>query len=234
MEQWIELQLALSPSGNVAIGDTGSLVGSTRSRHIATVLFEGFELLDVFGPLEIFGMLPDRFTMSLVGPNAGPVRSSHGPLVIADCSYSNAPPADVVLVPGGTGNRPLIKDQTFLAWLARWASSAELVASVCTGSVMLASAGLLQGYRATSNKRLFSWAAGHGDDVEWVPEARWVEDRNRWTSSGYAAGMDMTLAIIARLHGEPLALQVARDIELEWQPDSRRDPFAPRDSADQP
>jgi len=199
---------------------------SYRPRHIATVLFDGFELLDVFGPLEIFGIIPDHFTMSLIGPAAGPVRSAQGPQVIADCSYHDAPPADVVLVPGGIGNRTLLGDNTFLAWLAEWASAAELIASVCTGSVMLACAGLLKGHRATSNKRLFSWAAGHGDDVEWVPTARWVEDRNRWTSSGYAAGMDMALAIVARLHGEPLALQIAHDIELEWQNDSTRDPFA--------
>jgi transcriptional regulator GlxA family with amidase domain len=199
---------------------------SDRPRHIATVLFDGFELLDVFGPLEIFGMIPDRFTMSLIGPAAGSVRSAQGPQAIADHSYQHAPPADVVLVPGGIGNRALLGDRAFLAWLAQWASSAELIASVCTGSVMLACAGLLKGYRATSNKRLFSWAAGHGDDVEWVPMARWVEDRNRWTSSGYAAGMDMSLGIIARLHGEPLALQIARDIELEWQSDWTRDPFA--------
>ena len=199
---------------------------SDRPRHIATVLFDGFELLDVFGPLEIFGIIPDRFTMSLIGPAAGSVRSAQGPQAIADCSYHDAPPADVVLVPGGIGNRRLLGDKTFLAWLAEWASTAELIASVCTGSVMLACAGLLKGHRATSNKRLFSWAAGHGDDVEWVPAARWVEDRNRWTSSGYAAGMDMALAIIARLHGEPLAQQIAHDIELEWQSDSTRDPFA--------
>jgi transcriptional regulator GlxA family with amidase domain len=204
------------------------MVSSTRSRHIATVLFEGFELLDVFGPLEIFGMLPERFTMSLVGPMAGPVRSSHGPQVIADFSYLDAPPADVVLVPGGIGNRTLLDDKPFLGWLAAWASSAEMVASVCTGSVMLSRAGLLTGYRATSNKRLFTWASEHDGGVEWVPEARWVEDRNRWTASGYAAGMDMTLAIIARLHGEPLARQVAQDIELEWRNDPTRDPFAGR------
>ena len=208
------------------VNDTESMVASIRSRHISTVLFEGFELLDVFGPLEIFGMLPDRFTMSLVGPTAGPVRSSHGPKAIADFSYGDAPAADIVLVPGGVGNRTLLNDKSFLTWLAGWASSAELIASVCTGSVMLSCAGLLTGYRATSNKRLFSWAAEHGSDVEWVPAARWVEDRNRWTSSGYCAGMDMTLAIISRLHGEPLAKQIARDIELEWQSDPARDTFA--------
>ena len=60
---------------------------SDRPRHIATVLFDGFELLDVFGPLEIFGIIPDRFTMSLIGPAAGSVRSAHGPQAIADCSY---------------------------------------------------------------------------------------------------------------------------------------------------
>jgi len=97
---------------------------------------------------------------------------------------------------------------------------------VCTGSALLAAAGLLEGYRATSNKRAFTWASSHGRDVRWEPRARWVHDRDRWTSSGVAAGMDMTAALIAHLEGKETAERVLREVELEVQTDPDRDPFA--------
>ena len=93
-------------------------------------------------------------------------------------------------------------------------------------------AGLLNGYRATSNKRAFDWASGHGDEVTWVRRARWIHDRNRWTSSGVAAGMDMTAALIGHLTGPEAAATAAREIELEIHPDPTRDPFA--DPGDDP
>lgn len=75
----------------------------------------------------------------------------------------------------------------------------RLVTSVCTGSAVLAAAGLLDGYRATTNNRAYQWATSHGSSAEWMARARWVEDRNRWTSSGTAAGMDMTANLVAYL-----------------------------------
>jgi transcriptional regulator GlxA family with amidase domain len=195
-------------------------------RRITVVLFDRFELLDVFGPLELFGILPDRFEIGLAGPSGGPVRSAQGPEAVAHHSYEEAAQPDMVLVPGGIGTRRLVDDRAFLDWLAGWAGTAELVTSVCTGSALLAAAGLLDGYRATSNKRAFSWVCEQGPRVEWVPRARWVEDGNRWTSSGVAAGMDMTLALIARLHGDQLAAGVADGVELEWHRDPGWDPFA--------
>jgi transcriptional regulator GlxA family with amidase domain len=95
------------------------------------------------------------------------------------------------------GTRTLVNNNDFLAWLAKYADAAEFAVSVCTGSAVLAAAGCLDGYRATSNKRAFEWVRTQGRSVEWIPEAHWVEDRDRWTSSGVAAGMDMALALIA-------------------------------------
>jgi transcriptional regulator GlxA family with amidase domain len=197
----------------------------TAARTVTTVLFEDFELLDVFGPLELLGGLPAQFRLRLAGPG-GPVRSAQGPQVATDYSYETAPSPDIVLVPGGRGTRPLVTDPAFLAWLARWASGAELVTSVCTGSGLLAAAGLLDGYRATSNKRAFDWARQQGPRVTWVPHARWVADRDRWTSSGVAAGLDMALALIAELHGQQTAQDLADRVELEWHQDASWDPYA--------
>jgi putative intracellular protease/amidase len=194
--------------------------------RIGVVLFDGFELLDVFGPLEIFGELPDRFRIDLISQAAGPVTSAQGHQVIAPHPYVAALRCDIVLVPGGIGTRRLVANEEFLCWLRDWASPARYVTSVCTGSGVLAAAGLLDGFRATSNKAAFGWAKTQGQHVEWVPEARWVEDRNRWTSSGVAAGMDMTLALIERLHGEDVALGTADGVEYDWHRDATWDPFA--------
>lgn len=215
-------------------GDDPATTGATagdravegRRRQVGVVLFDRFELLDVFGPVELLGGLPQRFAVTLVGPEAGPVRSAQGPVVVADHGYADAPVPDIVLVPGGRGSRPLVADTGFLRWLAGWAGGAELVTSVCTGSALLAAAGLLDGHRATSNKRAFAWATAQGPRVTWVARARWVEDGDRWTSSGVAAGMDMTLALIAHLHGQDVARAEANRVELEWHRDPDRDPFA--------
>jgi putative intracellular protease/amidase len=193
---------------------------------VTVVLFDGFELLDVFGPIELFSFLPDDFAITLIGPQAGPVRSSQGTEVIAHYAYGDAPAPDIVMVPGGMGTRILVGDEPFLTWLGGWSQGAQLVTSVCTGSAVLAAAGLLDGYRATSNKRAFAWATQHGTDVEWIAKARWVEDRDRWTSSGVAAGIDMTAALIASLAGPEAAASAASRAEIELHGDPDWDPFA--------
>ncbi len=200
------------------------MAGSER-RRVAVVLFDHFELLDVCGPLEVLGVA-GLFDVTLLGPQRRPVRSTQGPAVVVDSAYEDAPAPDIVLVPGGAGTRSLVSDQAFTRWLDGWASSAVVVTSVCTGSALLASAGLLDGYRATSNKRAFNWVSEHGRSVEWVPEARWVQDRDRWTSSGVAAGIDMSLALVAEIEDADAATSVADRIEYEWHRDPTRDPFA--------
>ncbi|MCT1549442.1 DJ-1/PfpI family protein [Brevibacterium casei] len=203
---------------------------SPSPRTVGIVLFEGFELLDVFGPVELLSVVPDGFAITYLAASPGPVRSSQGAEVVATDSLSDSLASgsvpDIVLVPGGGGTRELVDDHDFLDLIAAWASRAPVVTSVCTGSAVLAAAGLLEGYRATSNKRAFAWASAQGTDVEWVPHARWVEDRDRWTSSGVAAGMDMTAALIARLVGEEAATTAARTVELEVHSDPDWDPFA--------
>ncbi|MCI1746929.1 MAG: DJ-1/PfpI family protein [Acidipropionibacterium sp.] len=195
-------------------------------RRISVVLFDGFELLDVFGPVELFSMEPERIAVEFIGPQAGPVRSAQGVEVVAPVGYAQAGAPDIVMVPGGGGTRPLAGDRTFLEWLGAWAGPADLVASVCTGSALLAAAGLLDGYRATSNKMAFRWAGEHGPSTRWVAQARWVHDRDRWTSSGVAAGMDMAAALMASLLGDDAAEQAATAIELEVHKDPDWDPFA--------
>jgi transcriptional regulator GlxA family with amidase domain len=131
-----------------------------------------------------------------------------------------------MLIPGGRGTRRLVTDQAFLSWLRAWATPASLVTSVCTGSAVLAAAGLLDGYRATSNKAAFAWVREQSGRVDWIAQARWVEDRDRWTSSGVAAGMDMAAALLANLFGKDVAHKATTIAELDVHEDASWDPFA--------
>ncbi len=195
---------------------------------IGALLFEGFELLDVFGPLEAWGMLSSggQWRVVTTAERAGPVQSAQGPQAVAESSLSDCPRLDVILVPGGIGTRREVANEALLDWLRTRAAAAEVVTSVCTGSSLLARAGLLDGRRATSNKASFAWVQSQGPAVQWVKEARWVEDGRLVTSSGVAAGIDMTLAVIAKLAGMDVAERIAVRMEYEWHRDASWDPFA--------
>jgi transcriptional regulator GlxA family with amidase domain len=195
-------------------------------RCVDVILFDGFQLLDVFGPVELLSAVPELFEVRFIGPDRAPVASSQGISVSVTDNRDDAPEPDIILVPGGRGTRSLVRQQPFLTWLAGYARSAPLVISVCTGSAVLAAAGLLDGYRATSNKRAFDWVTTQGERIRWVRQARWVEDRDRWTSSGVAAGMDMTAALIRHLRGADVAKAVTDFIEFDVHTDPAWDPFA--------
>jgi transcriptional regulator GlxA family with amidase domain len=195
-------------------------------RTLGVVLYPGFELLDVFGPLEAFGNVPGTIGVKMVAAQAGPVVSAQGPRAVADHGFADAPKLDLLLIPGGIGTRDAIDDRGLLDWLATRSRSAEIVMSVCTGSALLARAGLLDGQRATTNKAFFQWVADQGPKVEWVRQARWVDAGKFVTSSGVSAGIDMALAVIARLAGRELADNLARMMEYQWHTDADVDPFA--------
>jgi putative intracellular protease/amidase len=196
------------------------------TRTIGVLLFEQFELLDVFGPLEMFSMLPDDFAIRLVSQQAPIVGGNGGPRSAIDDHFSADRAYDILMVPGGMGTRREVDNAAVLAWLAAAAARAEIVASVCTGSALLAKAGVLDGRRATTNKNAFDWVASQGPKVQWQRRARWVEDGKFFTSSGVSAGTDMALALIARLCGIDQARQVAHWAEYVWNEDSENDPFA--------
>jgi putative intracellular protease/amidase len=175
------------------------------SRIFGVLLFENFELLDVFGPLELFGILGvDRIEVVLIAQSEGLVKSKQGPAVLAEFSFENAPAIDILLVPGGQGTRIEVLNQTLLNWIQRVSRSAELTLSVCTGAALLAKAGILNGHQATTNKASFQWVSEQKyeskyftaniednniidttKEIDWVYVARWVESGNVWTSSGF-------------------------------------------------
>ena len=195
-------------------------------RTVGTLLFPGFELLDVFGPLEMFGTLGDTYRLEMVAETVGPVASRQGPKAIADVAIEDASPYDILLIPGGQGTRREVENAHLIDCLACHARASSIVATVCTGAALLARTGLLDGCKATSNKAALAWVKQQGPYVDWQDRARWVVDGKYWTSSGVSAGMDMALGLIAALDGTAKADEVAVHAEYHWSRNPHDDSFA--------
>lgn len=193
---------------------------------VGMVVFDGFQLLDTFGPLEMFAGLRNRVRIVIIAERPGLIASSAGPTINADYTFSNVPKLDVLLIPGGEGTRREVNNVLLVEAVKTLALDTPNVASICTGAAILARSGLLDGLNATTNKRAFKWATDQGQKVKWVKQARWVEDGKYFTSSGISAGMDMSLAMIAKLFGHDTALRVANGAEYHWNSDPSIDPFA--------
>ncbi len=194
-------------------------------RGIAAIVFNDFETLDLFGPLEILGRLKERFDIGLYSPAGGAVTSSHKIQVVTE-PFSKISRADILFIPGGAGVAKLIRDELFIEKLKSLAEGAEYILTVCTGSILLSKTGLLDRRDATSNKRLFQWALNESPDVCWIKKARWIKDGNTYTSSGISAGIDMTLGFVADLLDYNTAKQQSIEIEYLWNEDPAFDPFA--------
>jgi putative intracellular protease/amidase len=218
--------LALSAQAAAQVSVQPPVPPSGPKKKLGMLLFDGFELLDVFGPLEMFGMLKDRVEILMIADKAGPVRSGAGPQAIADYGFADAPKLDIVMIPGGIGTRREVGNAAFLESIRAIADATPQVATICTGSGLLAKTGLIDGVKATSNKMAWKWATAQGAKVAWVPQARWVEDGKYISSSGISAGTDMALGLIAKLYGKDMAHWVAHRTEYRWNEDAADDPFA--------
>jgi transcriptional regulator GlxA family with amidase domain len=203
--------------------------------RVGVVLFEGFTVLDVYGPVQAFGACriarpegpPHRFfQIFTMADRPGPVPSGEGPASQADYAFADSPGCDILLIPGGFGTRAAVNDDGFLARLGAASRQATVTTTVCTGSALLARTGLIDGRPATSNKIAWDWVLQQGPRVLWKRKARWVDDGDLVTSSGVSAGIDMTLALIARLHGRDMAVSAARNMEYVWRDNPEDDPFA--------
>ncbi len=195
-------------------------------KTIAALVFQRVQTLDLFGPLELFGWLPEEFKISLVGEEAGTVTCRSGQRIAVDRTLSESCAYDLILVPGGPGTPVEKRNEAIESWLIEASENAETVMGVCTGGALLARAGLLDGRKATTNKMDFEWTLPFGPKVDWIGKARWVEDGKFFTSSGVSAGMDMCLAVIAHHLGRETALHVAKCTEYSWHEDASSDPFA--------
>ena len=194
-------------------------------KTVGVILYPDFEVLDVFGPVEMWAYAPG-LQVVFIAETAGPVRSAQGVSAVAEYGFANAPAMDIMMVTGGNGTRAQLNNAAYIKFVQDADKTTTLTTSVCTGSALLARAGLLKGKRATSNKTYFSLATAQDSSVDWVKKARWVEDGKYITSSGVSAGTDMALGVLARLYGKPAAAQLARTLEYVWNDDSTADPFA--------
>jgi transcriptional regulator GlxA family with amidase domain len=194
-------------------------MATQEPKTVAFVLYPGITLLDMVGPLQVFSVLRsfnDQYQPVVVAERIEPMPTDTPLTVIADKTFAQVPDPTVVIVPGG--GPPTIKamgDEALRGYLRQVAGTASVVASVCTGAMILAAAGLLEGRNATthwSHHRLLErLGATHR------PE-RWVEDGKVITSAGVSAGIDMALALVARLTDEPTARMVQLWIEYDPQP----------------
>jgi len=195
-------------------------------RTLAALVFPGFQTLDYFGPIEMLGGLRDQIEIITVAKQKEPVSSVHGQRICIDKQLSESSNFDFLLIPGGDSALIEGEDEEILEWIREASANAERVLAVCTGTVLLGMTGVLDGRKATTNKLDFTKTIHLAPNVEWVKEARWVEDGKFFTSSGVSAGIDMALAAIANIYGMQVAEEMANGSEYDWQSNPNHDPFA--------
>lgn len=198
---------------------------AVTTRRVAMVAFDGIQILDVAGPIEVFSLASrllfehghvaePPYEVVLAARQAGPLRSSCGISLVAGCSLRELGPVDTLLVSGGNGVTAALADEALVAWLAAEAPLARRYGSVCTGALLLARAGLLAGRRVTTHWAHTGELAELAPSARIEPDAIYVRDQRLWTSAGVTAGMDMALAMVEEDLGRRLALDVARQLVM--------------------
>jgi len=188
------------------------------------LVFPDLTQFDLTGPYEVFSRAPG-IRVVLVGTRPGPIKSEWGLLLGTDCTLDEAPPLDLLCVPGGPGVNALLPDDQVLDFVARRGASASWVTSVCTGALVLGAAGLLRGYRATTHWLSMDLLAEFGATSV---EARVVRDRNRITGGGITAGIDFGLTLVAELRGREVAERI--QLMMEYDPLPPFDAGSPGDA----
>lgn len=181
--------------------------------NVAVLLFEDFETLDVFGPVEILGRLKNNYQISFYSILGGLIKNSHGVSILTDNIEDIKDGVDIFLIPGGHGTRKEVDNILLVDKIREISLLSKFVLTVCTGSALLSKTGLLNGKKATSNKRAFDWVITQGENVNWIRKARWTKDEKFYTSACVSAGMDMTLGFLSDIHGIEFARKVAFEIE---------------------
>ncbi|KFY25147.1 hypothetical protein V493_04811 [Pseudogymnoascus sp. VKM F-4281 (FW-2241)] len=209
--------------------------------NFGVLLFPAFQALDVFGPLDALNLFSQqrKLNLALIAPTLDPVstasrhpamnpfNSSFSESILPTHTFDTAPPLDVLLIPGGIGTRspdPFFDDH--LAFIRSRFPKLRYLITVCTGAHLAARAGVLDGRKATTNKRAWADAPKYGPKVKWIAHARWVADGKVWTSAGVSAGIDAMLAWVGEVYGADHADELALFMEYERHGDPSWDPFA--------
>jgi transcriptional regulator GlxA family with amidase domain len=193
------------------------------TRTLALLLFDDVEVLDFGGPFEVFSVAnrftdPPAFHVLTVAEKAGPVLTRGGLSVNPHSRLPDCPRPDLLLVPGGQGTRHEMHNPALIDWIRRVASEAELVLSVCTGALLLAKAGLLDGLEATTHHGAIDLLRQTAPKTMVHTDRRFVDNGRVVRSAGIAAGIDISLHVVARLLGKEVAEKTARQMEYPWQP----------------
>lgn len=204
-------------------------------RTVCIYVFDDVEVLDFAGPFEVFSTASrvfcrtqpgaeSPFQVFTVGATQRPVTARGGLIVQPHWSFADHPHIDVLVVPGGVVTAELERPRV-IAWVAARSATAELTASVCTGALLLARAGLLKGKSATTHRDDVADLRTVAPATRVVQGVRWVEEGSLITSAGISAGLDMSLRIVARLAGHDLAVRTARQMDHEWRDEGRAAPL---------
>jgi transcriptional regulator GlxA family with amidase domain len=190
---------------------------------IGVALFDGAEELDWAGPWEVLAAWAvqwpdDGVRVFTLARSADPVTCAKGLRVLPDETWESAPPLDVLVYPGGRGTRRELADEGVLDWIRGHAERGTVVASVCTGSLVLAAAGLLDGKPATTHWQSRELLPTLGREIEVRPDDRFVDNGAILTAAGVSAGIDMALHLVARLHSPERAREVRRYIQYDPEP----------------
>ena len=194
---------------------------SAETKNVMLLLFPDVEVLDFAGPFEVFSVAsqnaaPRSIQVMTVSHRKEQLAAVGGLKVVPDHDFASSPQADVLLVPGGSGSRRAVQDEAVLAWLQSQAAGAEIVASICTGALLLGRLGLLDGLRATTHWGAIDLLREIAPRSEVVAEKRFIDNGKYLTSAGISAGIDMSLYLVGRLYGASLAEQTAREMEYDW------------------
>ena len=191
--------------------------------EVNVLLFDKFETLDAFGPVEILSQIKD-FKINYISKDGAVVHSYQGFKVITE-DVKSIDKNGILVIPGGIGVRDLVNDTDFLNMLKHLAEESRFCLSICTGSALLAKCGVLNNIKATSNKKALEWVKQTNENVIWIDKSRWVVDGKFYTSSGVSAGMDMALGFVSDQFGKDKAYEISEFIEYIWNEDKSKDTF---------
>jgi transcriptional regulator GlxA family with amidase domain len=184
---------------------------------VAILLFDGVEIIDYSGPWEVFGAA--GFRVHTVAAKPDPIKTVFGQRVIPDYTLENSPPADVLLIPGGSVSRAL-NDSRVIAWIQAHSKESRYVMSVCTGAFLLAKAGVLDGLSATTIRHSIDRLAKFAPKTKVVRDHRYVDNGKVITTAGLSAGMDGALRLVWKISGKEQAESTASGLEYKWDPET--------------
>jgi transcriptional regulator GlxA family with amidase domain len=193
----------------------------TKTRKLAILIFPDVEILDFCGPYEVFSVAnrfvePAAFNVFTVAEKPSPVVTHNGLSVNPMFELAHCPRPDLLLVPGGRGTRAEMNNSALIDWIRNAAADADLILSVCTGSLLLAKAGLLDGLEATTHHGAMDLLREAAPAATVRADRRFVDNGQVICSAGIAAGIDMSLHVVAKLHGDDVAAKTAKQMEYPW------------------